>query len=133
MRLETIAPHCIVELPPENAFVFVPLEDEDETFRLMRDEYLASQIRYAGCMLTLKLCSIGFNIPIHVLRGRERGGGLSTARSKLIAFSRIVSLNRPCVNSLKGVARAFHRTHPNVIYSVKRYGPQIVAALEKSR
>lgn len=131
MRLEPIAPHCIVEFPAPSKFVFVAPAHEDEVFRAMRDAYLASHVKYNGCMLTLNLCADGFGIPVTVLRGRQRGGGIEMARAKLMAFSRVVSLDGPCPNSLISIARAFHRTHPNVIYCMNRYGADIAAALEK--
>lgn len=133
MRLEIIPPHCVVEFPAQMRFNFVALADEDAVFRQMREEYCARRIKYNGCMLALNLCSTGFGIPIHVLQGRDRSGTLGATRAKLMAFSRIVSLDGMAVNTWMGVGRAFHRTHSNVVYCVNRYGPQIVAALEHSK
>lgn len=117
--------------------VLIPSLQDIERYCEMRDDYferclkLPTMNRY---QLVLIVCAYGFDLPIEHLTAHDRGRTeLVEIRQKMMAFSRVVSLGTPKLNTWKGIGRAFKRRHSTVIHATQKYGPEIAAALEVSQ
>jgi chromosomal replication initiation ATPase DnaA len=109
---------------------------EEECFRTMATKYwetCATRRGFDRCQIALRVGAKGLDISIDSLHERRRCKALVEPRQKLMAFSRIVSLETDIVNSWKGIGRAFKRDHATVIHATHKYGDQISSALRVRR
>ncbi len=117
-----------------NDAVLIPTLQDIERYCEMREDYLERCVKLPAmnrCQIALLVCAYGFEIPIEHLTAPGRGThDMAETRQKLMAFSRIVSLGTPKLNTWKGIGRAFMRRHSTVIHATQKYGAQIAAALE---
>ena len=117
--------------------VLIPTLADIERYNEMREDYLERCVKLPTmnrCQIALLVCSYQFEIPVEHLTAPGRGRPeLAEIRQKMMAFSRVVSLGTPRLNTWKGIGRAFQRRHSTVIHATQKYGAQIAAALEVSQ
>lgn len=117
--------------------VLIPTLQDIERYCEMREDYLErcsklpTMSRY---QVALMVCAYGFDMPLKELWAHDRKStDLVEIRQKMMAFSRIVSLGTPKLNTWKGIGQAFKRRHSTVIHATQKFGAQIAAALEVSK
>lgn len=118
--------------------VIVPSLQEIEMFSEMRADYLErceklpTMSRYSVLLL---VCAhaLDWSVDHLISYDRRRDVEMVEARQKMMAFCRVVSLGTPQINTWKGIAATFRRSHSTVIHATRKYGELIATALEVSK
>lgn len=107
-----------------------------DLYRRMADDYrrtCAKNTSLNRTQIAVKIVARTINIPIATLQAKSRKHDIVETRLRLMAFTRIVSLDDRRPNPWKQIGRAFKRHHSTVISSVAKYGEEITHALETPR
>lgn len=105
---------------------------EAEKYRQMAITYRRECERKPGgnrLQMVMKIGARVLDLPLDQMKARYGGPAdvRSDDRSRLIAFTRLVDQAHPI--PLKQVGRAFGRHHSTVVWNVRRFRPEIAAAL----
>jgi hypothetical protein len=131
----TLATGEAFQRPPSRRWLSTveTLDIDTERFRWMSEEYHRICIARPfvnRCITALAVCSRGFDMPAAEIRAKSGNRALGELRQKLMAFSRVVSLDTDIVNPWSGIAKQFDRKHSTVVCAVYRYGDAIQQAIK---